>query len=47
MHIQSGHDSTSGYTLFKNANIFDSDSDLENLAQAMTVPHGAQMVSTQ
>ena len=31
----------------KNAKIFDSDSDFENLAQATTTPHGAQTVSTQ
>ena len=30
--------------MFKNANIFDSDSDLANFVQAMTVPHGAQIV---
>jgi len=32
---------------FENANIFDSDSDFADLAHAITVPHGAQIVSTQ
>jgi hypothetical protein len=47
IHTYDGHASSVGKILSKNARIFVRDSDLANLAQTMTTPHGAQIVSTQ
>ena len=47
MQMYAGLDSCVGYTVSKNAKILVGDSALANLVQAMTTPHGAQIVSTQ
>ena len=47
MHTKFGRDSSVGKTVPKKLMMFVGDSDLENLAQAITTPHGAQIVSTQ
>ena len=47
MQIYSGLDSSVGKTDCKNSKIFVGDSDFANFAHAMTIPQGAQIVSTQ
>jgi hypothetical protein len=47
MQMQSGHDSSVGYTVSKNCIIFVGYSAFGKFAHAVTTPHGAQIVSTQ